>query len=606
MIGAMLAHYRVTDKLGEGGMGQVWRAEDEKLGREVALKVLPEEFATDPERMARFEREAKVLASLNHPNIATLYGLETVHAEQSAQENVSDGLDGNSKLKTQNSKLNSDSDAGTVFLAMELVEGEDLSERIKRGPVPVEEATAIALQIAEALEAAHEQGIVHRDLKPANIKLRHDGTVKVLDFGLAKAWEADGADPGLSLSPTITQHATAAGLILGTAAYMSPEQARGMPVDRRADIWSFGVVLWEMLTGRTLFEGHTVSDVLASVLKEAPDLEALPSGTPPYLRRLIRRSLDKDAKRRLRDIGEARVLFEDYQADPGGLDSGSAESVLVVAPPRWRRLLPWAVAGLTAVAALVLGVGGMSKERETGSTIRFQVPPPEGGGYQLDPYRPGPVVVSPDGQSLAFTAWDADGEVRIFVRDLDEVQPRVLAETEGAQFPFWSPDSKNLGFFAGGKLRKVKASGGQPLTLCDAPYGKGGSWSPEGVILFAPSGDHPIQRVSQLGGEPVDVTLFDEVRGDDSHRHPRFLPDGKHFLYLARFRDGYDEGHAVVAASLEGDEQKVIIRSPAAAEFASGHLLFLRERTLMAQPFDPNALELSGEPFPIADTVVLH
>jgi Tol biopolymer transport system component len=595
MIGTTLAHYKVTAALGVGGMGEVWRAEDTKLGREVALKVLPEEFAADPERMARFEREAKVLASLNHPNIATLYGLETV------------GTAGNSKLKTQNSKLTSDAEASEVtFLAMELVEGEDLSERIKRGPVPIEEATAIALQIAEALEAAHEQSIVHRDLKPANIKLRPDGTVKVLDFGLAKAWEADGADPGLSLSPTITQHATAAGLILGTAAYMSPEQARGMPVDRRADIWSFGVVLWEMLTGRTLFEGHTVSDVLASVLKEAPDLEALPSGTPPYLRRLIRRSLDKDAKRRLRDIGEARVVLEDYRADPAAFDEPSMAAVAEAArQPAWKKALPWALALMAIPLAGVLGLGSLFNSDDSGTAIRFQVPPPEGGGYQLDPYRPGPVVVSPDGQSLAYCAWDADGEVRIFVRDLDEVHPRVLAETEGARYPFWSPDSKNLGFFAEGKLRKVSASGGQPLTLCDAPSGKGGSWSPEGVILFAPSRGHSIQRVSQLGGEPVDVTVFDEVRGDDSHRYPRFLPDGKHFLYLARFPDGYDEGHAVIGASLEGDEQKVIIRSPAAAEYASGHLLFLRERTLMAQPFDPDALELSGEPFPIADTVVL-
>ncbi len=357
MIGTTLAHYKVTAALGVGGMGEVWRAEDEKLGREVALKVLPDEFAQDPERMARFEREAKVLASLNHPNIAHLYGLESVHipkwqpgrlphkASQASEEARCGGTLPRCQTDGQRSPL--EMTGLTTFLVMELVEGEDLSERIKRGPVPIEEATAIALQIAEALEAAHEQGIVHRDLKPANIKLRPDGTVKVLDFGLAKAWEADGADPGLSLSPTITQHATAAGLILGTAAYMSPEQARGMPVDRRADIWSFGVVLWEMLTGRKLFEGHTVSDVLASVLKEAPDLEALPSETPPYLRRLIRRSLDKDAKRRLRDIGEARVLFEDYQADPEGSDSASAESVPVAAPaPRWRRLLPWAVAGV--------------------------------------------------------------------------------------------------------------------------------------------------------------------------------------------------------------------------------------------------------------------
>ena len=320
MIGTTLAQYRITDKLGEGGMGQVWLAEDEKLGREVALKVLPEEFAQDPERMARFEREAKVLASLNHPNIATLYGLETVHAEQSAQEDVSDGVDGNSKLKTQNSKLNSDTDAGTVFLAMELVEGEDLSERIDRGPVPIDEAISIATQIAEALEAAHEQGIVHRDLKPANIKLRPDGTVKVLDFGLAKAWEADGSNPSLSMSPTLTQHATAAGVILGTAAYMSPEQAAGKAADRRADIWSFGVVFWEMLTGHKLFDGETVSHVLASVLKDEIDLDELPADTPPQIRQSIGRCLRKKPKQRLQAIGDARIVLEEYRADPEALD----------------------------------------------------------------------------------------------------------------------------------------------------------------------------------------------------------------------------------------------------------------------------------------------
>ncbi len=580
MIGTTLSHFRITDKLGEGGMGQVWRAQDSKLGREVALKVLPEEFANDPERMARFEREAKVLASLNHPNIATLYGLESIA---------------------------SDADEGqTTFLAMELVEGEDLTERIKRGPVPVEEAVAIALQIAEALEAAHEQGIVHRDLKPANIKLRPDGTVKVLDFGLAKAWDADTEGANLSMSPTLTAHATAAGVIIGTAAYMSPEQAAGVAADRRADIWAFGVVLWEMLTGNKLFEGETVSHVLASVLKDDVDLDVLPETTPVRIRELIERCLKKKPLQRLQAIGDARILLDEYRADPEAFDRTSSRSQSEGdARPMWKRALPWAVAAGAAVAALVFAVGSFSRGGAVDNTIRFQVPPPEGRGYQLDSVRPGPVVVSPNGQSLAFSAWDADGQVRVFVRDLDEVQPRVLAGTEGAQYPFWSPDSKNLGFFADAKLKKVSASGGQPLTLCDAPDGKGGSWSPEGVILFAPSATSPIQRVSQLGGEPVDVTTFDKDRGDDSHRHPRFLPDGKQFLYLARLPEGAREGQAIVAASLDGGDEKVLVRSPAAAEYASGHLLFLRERTLMAQPFNPDKLELSGEPFPVADTVVL-
>jgi serine/threonine protein kinase/Tol biopolymer transport system component len=580
MIGTTLSHFRITDKLGEGGMGQVWRAQDSKLGREVALKVLPEEFAKDPERMARFEREAKVLASLNHPNIATLYGLESIA---------------------------SDADVGqTTFLAMELVEGEDLTERIKRGPVPVEEAVAIALQIAEALEAAHEQGIVHRDLKPANIKLRPDGTVKVLDFGLAKAWDADSEGANLSMSPTLTAHATAAGVIIGTAAYMSPEQAAGVAADRRADIWAFGVVLWEMLTGNKLFEGETVSHVLASVLKDDVDLAVLPEATPVRLRELIERCLKKKPLQRLQAIGDARILLDEYRADPEAFERTSLRSPSESdAQPMWKRALPWAVAVGAAVAALVFAFGSFSRGGAVDSAIRFQVPPPEGRGYQLDSVRPGPVVVSPNGKSLAFSAWDADGQVRVFVRDLDEVRPRVLAGTEGAQYPFWSPDSKNLGFFADSKLKKVSASGGQPLTLCDAPDGKGGSWSPEGVILFAPTATSPIQRVSQLGGEPVDVTTFDKDRGDDSHRHPRFLPDGKHFLYLARLPEGPREGQAIVAASLEDGDEKVLVRSPAAAEYASGHLLFLRERTLMAQPFNPDKLELSGEPFPVADTVVL-
>ncbi len=295
--------YRILSPLGAGGMGEVWRAEDEKLGREVALKLLPGEFAGDPERMARFEREAKVLASLNHPNIATLFGLESATPEKSSFAGLED-------------PRNSISREEVTFLVMELVAGEDLSERISRGPIPIDEAVAIARQIAEGLEAAHEAGIVHRDLKPANIKLRPDGTVKVLDFGLAKAWETQNADSSLSLSPTMTQHATAAGLILGTAAYMSPEQAAGTRADRRADIWAFGVVLWEMLTGHKLFEGETVSHVLASVLKDEVELDELPESTPARVRELIRRCLERKPRQRLQAIGDARIVLEEYERDP--------------------------------------------------------------------------------------------------------------------------------------------------------------------------------------------------------------------------------------------------------------------------------------------------
>jgi Tol biopolymer transport system component len=581
--GKALAQYNVVDALGEGGMGEVWRAEDTKLGREVALKVLPDEFAKDPDRMARFEREAKVLASLNHPNIATLYGLESVESVESVESGAGTGTG-----------------AGTVFLAMELVEGEDLSEKIKRGPVPVEEAVAIALQIAEALEAAHEQGIVHRDLKPANIKLRPDGTVKVLDFGLAKAWDADSADSGLSLSPTMTAHATAAGVILGTAAYMSPEQARGMSVDRRADIWSFGVVLWEMLTGRKLFEGHTLSDVLASVLKEAPDLGALPAETPVHVHRLIGRCLDKDANRRLRDIGEARVALE----GPGE-EISSIDARVEQASTGQRRWFPWVAAGLAIAAALVLGVLLIGREGLEERVIRFETPPPEGGRFHLAPDNPGPVAVSPDGNIIAYAGRTADGVILLWVRALDEPEARPLPGTENAQYPFWSPNSRRIGFFSNNKLRVVEAAGGPPLALCDAPDAKGGTWSRNGVIVFAPNYNSPLHKVAEAGGESTPVTEFDEDRKDNSHRHPRFLPDGQHFLYMARSAAGAAEGHAVVIASLDGSEERLLFRAPTGVEYASGHILFVRERTLMARPFDAGALEFTGDPFPIAEAVTL-
>ena len=582
MIGTKLAHYTIIGELGAGGMGEVWRAEDEKLGREVALKVLPAEFAQDGQRLERFQREAKVLASLNHQNIAHLYGLESVASDTDAD---------------------ADSDAGSssvTFLVMELVEGEDLSDRIARGALPFDEATKIALQVAEGLEAAHEQGIVHRDLKPANIKLKPDGTVKVLDFGLAKAWEADSTDASLSLSPTMTQHATAAGLILGTAAYMSPEQARGQSVDRRADIWAFGVVLWEMLTGRKLFEGETVSDVLASVLKEAPPLDALPDTTPPHLRRLVGRCLDKESKTRLRDIGEARIAL----SRPDDEAAGGALADAVEASP-WRRRLPWLAAAVATVAALALGALWITRAEPESRVIRFETPPPEDGRFHLSPDNPGPVAVAPDGSMLVYSGRTSDGIIRLWVRALDEAEARALPGTENAQYPFWSPDSRRIGFFSNGKLRVIEAVGGPPLALCDATDGKGGTWNRDGVIVFTPSYNSTLHQVSEAGGESVALTTFDAERKDNSHRHPRFLPDGNHFLYMARSAMGSAEGHAVMIGSLDGSVDRLLFRAPTAVEVASGHLLFVRDRTLMARPFDDGKLEFTGDPFPIAETVAL-
>jgi serine/threonine protein kinase len=424
LIGETLAHYRITAAIGAGGMGEVYRATDMRLARDVAVKLLPAAVSADPERVARFEREAKLLASLNHPNIAHVYGFESATRPDGSIAH---------------------------WLAMELVPGEDLAHRLRRGPIPIEEAIAVARQIAEGLEAAHERGIVHRDLKPANVKVTPDGVVKILDFGLAKAWSGDAdspvaGEPALSHSPTMTQAHTAAGMILGTAAYMSPEQARGRSVDKRADIWAFGVVCFQMLSGRPPFEGDTVSDVLAAVLKIDPDWTTLPAGTPTRLRELLRRCLERDVRQRLRDIGEARVILSD-----AGLGAGSpAESPLPEAAPRRSAALPWIAAALIAVAAAATGIG---------VGTRLSPPPPRGVTRLSIPLPPGQVlsgsggpVVSRDGRRVAYTARDATGVTRLYVRALDHLEAGVIPESEGAHAPFFSPDGSRVGFFAGCKI----------------------------------------------------------------------------------------------------------------------------------------------------------
>ncbi|MEE4270227.1 MAG: protein kinase [Thermoanaerobaculales bacterium] len=596
MIGTSLAHFEITAKLGEGGMGVVWLADDTKLGRQVALKVLPADVAGDDERMARFEREAKVLASLNHPNIAHLYGLETVESGVG---------EGDSPTPEPITSGTGSTAAGTTFLVMELVEGEDLSALIERGAVPVDEAVRIALQIAEALEAAHEQGIVHRDLKPANIKLRPDGTVKVLDFGLAKAWDTEDRDGSLSLSPTLTQHATAAGVILGTAAYMSPEQAAGVAADRRADIWAFGVVLWEMLTGHKLFEGETVSHVLASVLKDEVDVAELPDDTPPRVHDLLDRCLRKKPRERLQAIGDARIALEEEQGDPGGgaMAAPPFEHDADAGAPGRTGGMPWAIAALGVAAAVVLAAWMVLHPAPETPVVRFTVEPPPESSFDLEPIRPGPVAVSPDGTKLVFAAANADGTDQLWIRTIDEVEARPLTGTENAQYPFWAPDSRHIGFFDGSSLKRVDSSGGLPLTLCDAPNGKGGSWGPDGTIVFAPDSDDPIHAVSQAGGESEAVTTFNEDRNEDSHRHPWFLPDGRRFLYLAMFPEGNESGQAIMVGSLDDEPAVEIGRSPTNAAYASGHLLYVRESTLMARPFDPSSLEFGGEAVPVVEQV---
>ncbi len=556
-----LGPFAVSTPLGAGGMGEVWRATDTRLGRDVALKVLPEDFADDPERHARFEREAKLLASLNHPNVATLYGLEHLQ--------------------------------GKHLLVMELVDGEDLSERIARGAVPLDEAVSLALQIARALEAAHEHGIVHRDLKPANVKLRPDGAVKVLDFGLAKAWEEEVAEGGLSLSPTITQHHTKAGVILGTAAYMAPEQAAGQPADRRADVWAFGVVLWEMLTGRRLFDGETVSHVLASVLKDDIDLDALPAETPARIRELVGRCLRKKPAQRLQAIGDARVLLEEYVAAPERFAGpAAAERTPGGATPRWLRLLPWAATAVLAAAVVALVVLRAPTPR---APVRFQVTAPE------NLTEVGAPTISPDGRAIAFNATDDTGTTQIWVRALDDLEARPLPGTDGATRPFWSPDSRYLGFVAGGKLKKVPLAGGPPQTLADTPTGSDGSWSRRGFILFDGRANDPIRRVPATGGTPQDVVKPDPDAGTTSTAWPELLPDGRHFLYT---EDGVKTGERfLMVGDADGKEPpRKLLEVTSLARFAPpDHLLYVREDTLLAQPFDPASAQVKGEAVPLAE-----
>jgi len=563
LIGTTLAHYEILESVGRGGMGEVYRARDTKLTRDVALKVLPKELASDPERIARFQREARTLASLQHSNVASIHGFDVVD--------------------------------GIHFLVMELVEGENLAVRLQRGAVSPEETRVLARQIAAGLEAAHERGIVHRDLKPANIMITSEGQIKILDFGLARAWFGEDSESGdIALSPTITAAMTQAGTILGTAAYMSPEQARGKKVDRRADIWAFGVILWEMLTGYQLFEGETVSDTLAAVLRAEPEWSELPRDEAPALCHLIERCLQRDPRFRLRDIGEARILLEDASANSsrfrlsamgglpatgGGRDTGRSWFLLI------------AVAVLFLLLGSILGWKILGRPPAS-PVLHAMIPAPGGTRFRLIPEAPGPARLSPDGRKIVFTAQDEDGVTALYLRYLDQDGSNRLTGTENAVYPFWSPDSRFIGFFTtpGDKLRKVAVRGGPPVTLCAAPNGKGGTWNRDGVILFAPSHNTVIHRVQDTGGEPVALTRLGS--DEDSHRHPRFLPDGRHFLFLARKKPAAPL-QSIYLASLDDPQGRVVAQSVTQAEYSRGHLLTVRERTLLSTPFDPEVIDRS-------------
>jgi Tol biopolymer transport system component len=575
--GNRLGPYEIVSAIGAGGMGEVYRARDAKLGRDVALKVLPEAFARDTDRMARFQREAKVLASLNHPNIASIYGLE---------------------------------DSGnTHALVMELVEGPTLADRIKRCPIPIDEALRIAKQICEALEYAHERGIVHRDLKPANVKVTADEAVKVLDFGLAKAIEGDASSMDVANSPTLSRMATQAGVLLGTAAYMSPEQAKGKAVDRRADIWAFGCVLYEMLTGKHAFDGETVTDTLAAVIKEEPDWSRLPAGTPIRVRVLLQRCLQKDPKQRLRDIGDARISLDEVLAGaPDASLAGASQAVV----PRWHRTLPWAVAAAFAIAFAALGwvyLRGANTPAQTAELTRFEILVPEKTALAAN----GVFALSPDGRQLAFAATGSDGVQRLWIRSLDSLKARPLPGSESPAIPpfFWSPDSRYIAFQSGGKLKKIDISGGAAESLCDVSgYAVGGSWNRDGVIIFG-SGNAGLMRVSANGGSATPLTTLDSSRKETDHGLPSFLPDGRHFIYLRLSSSPENNGVYIGSLDAKPDQQdsKRLVATdwgPAYAPSSDanmGQLLFVRDGTLIAQPFDARRLELSGEPVTVAEQV---
>jgi Tol biopolymer transport system component len=571
--GQRLGPYEITAKLGEGGMGEVYRATDTKLKRDVAIKVLPAAFTEDKERLARFEREAQLLAQLHHPSIASIFGLEE--------------------------------SSGTRALVMELVEGPTLAERLEQAPLPLNEALAIAVQIAQALEAAHDKGIVHRDLKPQNIKASGEGSVKVLDFGLAKAMDPTAGSPSaadlarsptLLNSPTLTAvQGTQLGVILGTAAYMAPEQARGAAVDKRADIWAFGVVLYEMLVGRTLFAADTVTDTLAGVLKSEIDFSQLPASTPPAIRRLLRRCLERNPKNRLHDIADARLVLEDTLAgrEP---ESSAPLGAVTQAPPSWRNL--W----LRPLIGLALGAAGFAIVERTllkpvkppfPETMRVALLPPEGT------LSSGPFDLSLDGRMVVFSAVGADGVGALYVRALDSLEARRLPGTEGAEVPFFSPDGRSVAFFGDKKLRRIDLAGGPPRDLAAVSDPRGGSWGSAGVIVYAPDSGGPLFRIAANGGVSTAVTQLDPARAETAHRWPQFLPDGVHFVFMSR--KPTSPRLALEVGSIDSGERRKLTEADSSARYAAGTLFFQRKTTLFGQRFDLATWSLLGDPQPLAE-----
>ena len=569
MIGRQLGSYQVICLLGVGGMGEVYQALDTKLRRDVAIKVLPSAFVHDPERLARFQREARMLAALNHPHIATIHGLEQ-----------SDGID---------------------YFVMELVPGDTLADRIKReGAVPVDEALGMATQVAEALEAAHEKGIIHRDLKPANVKVTRDGKVKVLDFGLAKAFTDDATEADPANSPTISRAETKPGAILGTPAYMSPEQARGMTVDKRTDIWAIGCVLYEMLTGVHPFPGADVTEILAAVVKSEPDWSRLPEDTPSAIRVLLRRCLQKDRSLRLRDAGDMRLEIQEALAAPNDVVATQTVSVS-------RNKLPWVVAAGFAVATLALGAlfWRTSHPVELKPLMRLDVDLGVESSSEV-PVRGADVILSPDGTRLVY---ESNG--KLYIRKVDQLVGAELAGTEGAYAPFFSPDGQWIAFFEinENKLKKISVDGGAPAVLCDAPYGFGGSWGEDGNIIASISNPGALSRVPLNGDAPTPVMGL--IPGEATERWPQILPGGKAVLFTSyKSLVGADET-SIEVISLNDRHRKTVQRGGTFGRYVAtsnrgGHLVYMKSGTLFAVAFDLDALEVRGAPIPVVDQIAYN
>jgi len=558
LVGQIISHYEIVSLLGAGGMGVVYRARDTRLGRDVAMKVLPEELAQDRNRLIRYEREAKLLASLNHPNIATIYDI-------------------------------AESD-GNHCLVLEFVEGESLSERLKRERIPVAEGSSICRQIAEALEAAHEQGIVHRDLKPSNVMIKSDGSVKVLDFGIAKILE-----PGLTWGQAAGLDEASRGLVLGTTFYMSPEQARGLRVDKRTDVWAFGCVLYEVLAGQRAFQGKTPADTLAAIVEREPDWSAVPASTPTSLQQLLRRCLQKEDRQRLRDIGEARIAIDELQSERDR-------------KAKHKRILGPSLAWVTAVAILVIAAVTITWSLHPTiptQEMRVEITTPTTTEWNTDLVS---FAISPDGRHLVFVA-SGDGPSRLWLRRIDSETAQPLAGTEGAVLPFWSPDSKSIGFFSDDGLKRVDIRSGPPQKLTDPIQPGGATWSPEGVILFGRSGPlsgpanqrSPLFQIPATGGEPVAVTKL-AMPPQSTHLFPQFLPGGRQFLFYVA---GQPDAQGIYLGALDTTATRRLTAADTAGVYAQGWLFYLRQRSLVARRFDMARGELSGDPVTVAYPVAV-